>query len=79
MFHEVDQQLVNRDELLLQLKMNLGKAINWMKQMADQKRQDLEFKVGDWVLLKLHPYRQQSTFERVSLKLYRKFYGPIPN
>jgi hypothetical protein len=53
----VDQQLQNRDELLRQLKDNLAKSRNRIKQMADQKRRDIMFQIGDWVLLKLHPYR----------------------
>ena len=55
--HEVDQQLLNRDELLWQLKVNLERSVNRMKQMADRKRRDISFKVGEQVLLKLHPYR----------------------
>jgi uncharacterized coiled-coil protein SlyX len=35
--HEVDQQLMSRDELLQKLKTNLERLVNRMKQMADQK------------------------------------------
>ena len=62
--HEVDQSLEARDELLRQLKINLETSINRMKQIADQKRRDVSFEVGDLVFLKLHPYRQQTTFKR---------------
>ena len=62
--HEVDQSLEARDELLRQLKINLETSINHMKQIADQKRRDVSFEVGDLVFLKLHPYRQQTTFKR---------------
>ena len=48
-----------------------------MKQMVDKKRRDMEFQVGDMVLLKLHPYRQQTTFKRVHQKHARKFYAFI--
>ena len=47
-----------------------------MKQMADQKRHDVEFQAGDVVLLKLHPYCQQTAFKRVHQKLASKFYNP---
>ncbi|KAL6350705.1 hypothetical protein AAG906_028162 [Vitis piasezkii] len=57
--HEVDQMLLHRDELLHQLKTNLEISMNRMKQQADSKRRDIQFAVGDQVLLKLHPYRQE--------------------
>ena len=74
--HEVDQQLLNRDELLWQLKVNLERSMNRMKQMADRKRRDISFEVGEQVLLKLHPYRQQTVFKRVHQKLASRYYGP---
>jgi uncharacterized protein YnzC (UPF0291/DUF896 family) len=52
--HEVNQQLISRNELLQQLKANVKRSVNHMKQMADQKRIDITFQIGDWVLLKLH-------------------------
>lgn len=74
--HEVDQQLRNRDELLQQLKANLTRSVNRMKQLADKKRRDMSFEVGERVLLRLHPYRQQTVFKRVHQKLASRFYGP---
>ncbi|KAA8542937.1 hypothetical protein F0562_024089 [Nyssa sinensis] len=62
--NEVDQSLLSRDELLKKLKCNLEASINRMKQVADLKRRDVTFEVGDLVFLKLHSYRQQSTFRR---------------
>jgi len=74
--HEVDQQLQDRDELLQQLKVNLAHSVNQMKQIADQKRRDVSFEVGDLMLLKLHPYRQQTIFKREYQKLASHFYKP---
>jgi hypothetical protein len=71
--NEVDQQLQSRDELLRQLKANLVKLVNRMKQMADQKRRDIMFQIGDSVLLKLHPDRQQTVFKRVHQKLATRY------
>ncbi|WKA08976.1 hypothetical protein VitviT2T_026656 [Vitis vinifera] len=76
--HEVDQTLLHRDELLHQLKTNLEISMNRMKQQANSKRRDIQFAVGDQVLLKLHPYRQQTVFKRAHQKLSSRYYGPYP-
>jgi len=73
---EVDRELQDRDELLQQLKINLQKASNRMKQQADKKRRDYVLEVGDWVYLRLHPYRQHSLFRRAHQKLASRFFGP---
>ena len=72
----VDQQLLDRDALLRQLKDNLATSRNRMKQVADKKRRDVVFQPDDWVLLKLHPYCQQTIFKRVHQKLATRYYGP---
>jgi hypothetical protein len=74
--NEVDQQLASRDEFLSLLKANLHAASNPMQQLANSKRRNVEFQVGDWVFLKLHPYRQQSMVKRVCKKLASRYYGP---
>ncbi|RVW76748.1 Transposon Tf2-12 polyprotein [Vitis vinifera] len=76
--NEVDQSLLTRDEVLQQLKTNLELAATRMKHVADQKRREVEFQIGDLVLLKLHPYRQHSVFKRAHQKLANRFYGPFP-
>lgn len=75
--HEVDQQLNARDKLLRELRSNLHIAQNRMKQFADAKRRPEEFVEGDWVYLKLQPYRQHSIFKRVNQKLTSRFFGPF--
>lgn len=53
--NEVDHQLTTRDEILHQLKANLRAANNRMQQVANSKRQDVEFQKGDWVFLNSIP------------------------
>lgn len=54
---ELDALLVERDLVLQELKKNLANASNRMKQAADLKRRDVTFEIGDWVYLRLQPYR----------------------
>lgn len=52
-----DADIIENRELHLQsLKQHLAGAQNRMKVMADKKRVDLQFQVGDQVLLNLQPY-----------------------
>lgn len=50
---------------------------NRMKQMADKKRRDVHYEVGDWVFLRLQSYRQKYVIKRFSQKLSNRFYGPF--
>jgi hypothetical protein len=44
--------------------------------MADKKHSNLQFQVGDMVLLKLQPYTQSSIANRPYPKLAYKYFGP---
>lgn len=56
----IDRSFSAREAMLRQLKDNLHKAVNRMKQQADKGRTDREFSVGEWFFLKLQTYRQGS-------------------
>jgi hypothetical protein len=47
-----------------------------MKQQADKHRNERKFEVGDWVFLRLQPYRQIFVNVHPSKKLLPRFYGP---
>jgi hypothetical protein len=48
-----------------------------MKRYADLKRTERVFKEGDWVYLRLQPYRQMLVAWRCNLKPSPRFYGPF--
>ncbi|VFQ68537.1 unnamed protein product [Cuscuta campestris] len=50
---------------------------NRMRAQANKHRRDVSFDVGDWVLLKLQPYRQYSIARPLSAKLGHCYYGPF--
>lgn len=60
------------------LKFHLETARDRMKHLADRRRSDKVFKVGDLVYLKLQPYRQHIMKKTWNQKLAFKFYKPFP-
>ena len=73
----VDIALSARDALLQFLKQNLIQARNCMKPLGDRKRRDVEFQVGELVLVKLQPYQKSNVVRRWNSKICRCYFGPF--
>ncbi|GKC86754.1 ty3-gypsy retrotransposon protein, partial [Tanacetum coccineum] len=73
----VDDALCERDALLRQLRDNLLAAKNRMEVKANRKRRELEFSIGDKVLVKLQLYRQLTLAKQASNKLAKLYHGPF--
>jgi hypothetical protein len=73
----VDDHIKHQQQVLQLLKDNLAMAQNRMKQQADQHRSERSFEVGDWVFLRLQPYKNLSLKQaKKDHKLSPKYYGP---
>ena len=48
-----------------------------MKIQADIKQKDVTYNEGEWVYVKLWPYRQLTVSQSPHHKLYKKFYSPF--
>lgn len=74
---DVDRSLQTREAAIKMLQFHLQRAQQRMKHLADKKRSDREFYVGDLVFLKLQPYGQKTIANRMGLKLAAKYFGPF--
>ena len=73
----VDLLLKGRQQLLSLLKQNLCVAQERMRWFVDKKRVERSFVVGDWVYLRLQPYKQSLVHHKKLGKLASRYYGPF--
>lgn len=73
---EVNDLVQEKQRTTKLLKENLENAQQRMKMFADKKRSERVFEVGDYIYLKLQPYRQTSVEIRQNMKLAPRFYRP---
>lgn len=73
---DVQKFIQDRRATLQLIRARLLEAHSIMKFFADKHRSEREFNPGDWVFLRLQPYRQTSLSMRRDFKPAPKFYKP---
>ncbi|KAI9197916.1 hypothetical protein LWI28_006604 [Acer negundo] len=66
---KVKRELIAREEVVAKVKKKFEKAQGRMKKYYDQGERDVSFELGDFVYLKLQPYRQKSPKKKFNVKL----------
>lgn len=70
----IDASLTNRNSILEMQKAKLLKTQAKMKVIVDQKCSPHQFKVGDFAIVELRPYRQISVGGKRIHKLSKRYY-----
>ena len=69
--------MCQREVALTTLRSHWAATQERMKFQADKHKQERSFKVGDWVYLRLQPYRQTILAYKEKWKLSPRFFGPF--
>ena len=73
----MEEHMKHQQQVLEILKDTLSLAQNWVKQQADKHHSEQRFNVGDWVFLRLQPYKHMCLKNtKRDNKLSPKYYGP---
>ena len=73
----VEDHIEHQQEVLKLFKDYLVTTQNRMKQQADKHYSEREFEVGDWVFMRIQPYKHMSLKQQnKDNKLEPKYYGP---
>jgi len=75
----LQEMLIARDKWLGQLKINMSRFQQFMKNYVDRKRRYLEFEEGELVLVKLQPYRQHLVALRKKSETRIQIFWPFPH
>ncbi|CAM8995155.1 unnamed protein product [Rhodiola kirilowii] len=73
----VDDLLNTRTAIIKSLRDSLRRAQLRMKHQVDKHLIECVYEVGDWVFVKLQPYRQLSVPSHTTHKLSKRYYGPF--
>lgn len=74
---EAEEELLRRQGIVELVKIHLDKAQARMKIEADKHKSHIEFQIGEWVFVKVKPYRQLSVVHRLHNKLSTRYYEPF--
>lgn len=73
----VDSLISSHQEIHEKLQRRLSKAHETMKRFADAKRWDVTFTTGQWVYVKIWPFRRRLVVGLRHPKLSKRFFGPF--